>query len=313
MKLVRRIAALGLGVALAVGISGGTAGVAHANPGGNGFADWWTELGLPGPAPDVALPPGLLPPPAPQTPGAPPVPGPVAPAPFTSAGINPAAGELVGVAQPVIINFPAPISDRAAAERAISVTSAPPVSGRFIWFSNSQVRWRPHEFWPAHAQVTVVAGPSRSNFRTGDATISVADDVTKTITVTRNGQIVRTMPVSFGKDRTPTPNGTYIIGERHRHMVMDSSTYGVPVDSPDGYRIDVEYATRMSNSGIFVHAAPWSLQHQGVRNVSAGCLNVSTDDARWFYENTRKGDPVIVRNTIGGRLNGWDGLGDWML
>lgn len=80
-------------------------------------------------------------------------------------------------------------------------------------------------------------------------------------------------------------------------MYMDSSTYGVPVDSPEGYRTYVEYATRMSNSGIFLHAAPWSVGAQGNTNVSHGCLNVSTEDGKWFYENAKKGDPVIVQNT----------------
>ena len=85
------------------------------------------------------------------------------------------------------------------------------------------------------------------------------------------------------------------------------------MDSPEGYRTYVEYATRMSNSGIFLHAAPWSVDAQGNTNVSHGCLNVSTEDGKWFYENSKKGDPVIVQNTAGGTLNGWDGLGDWNL
>ncbi|MBP0685732.1 L,D-transpeptidase, partial [Mycobacterium tuberculosis] len=83
-------------------------------------------------------------------------------------------------------------------------------------------------------------------------------------------------PTSMGKADTPTPNGTYVIGEKLASMVMDSSTYGVPVDSPEGYRTPVQYATRMSYSGIFVHAAPWSVWAQGSQNVSHGCLNVTT-------------------------------------
>lgn len=253
---------------------------------------------------------------APAIPGAPQLPIPQAPepaAPFSDPALNPSSGETVGVAQPIIIRFNEPVGDRAAAERAIKITSEPAVDGHFYWASDQQVRWKPFEFWPAHTTVDVRAGGAHSSFTIGDALVTVADDNTKTITVTRNGEVVRTMPTSFGKPGHETPNGTYIVGDKFRDMYMDSSTYGVPVDDPEGYRTYVEYATRMSNSGIFIHAAPWSEWAQGNTNTSHGCLNVSTADGQWFYENARKGDPVIVQNTGGGVLNGWDGLGDWNL
>ncbi|AOW91683.1 hypothetical protein BFN03_00585 [Rhodococcus sp. WMMA185] len=233
------------------------------------------------------------------------------PANFSAPSINPGNGEVVGVAQPVIISFNETIDDRAAAERAIKVTTSQPVEGGFYWTRDDQVRWKPTEFWPANTQVTVDAGDSHSTFDIGDAFVATADDNTKEITVTVNGEVVKTMPTSMGKPGYETPNGTYIIGERVRDMYMDSSTYGVPVDAPEGYRTYVEYATRMSYSGIFVHAAPWSVNDQGRRNVSHGCLNVSTEDGKWFYENSKKGDAVIVKNTAGGTLSGSDGLGDW--
>ena len=87
-------------------------------------------------------------------------------------------------------------------------------------------------------------------------------------------------------------------------MVMDSSTYGVPSNSPNGYRTEVDYATQMSYSGIYVHAAPWSVGSQGYSNVSHGCLNVSTSNAQWFYENTKRGDIVVVSNTVGSAAAG---------
>jgi lipoprotein-anchoring transpeptidase ErfK/SrfK len=94
-------------------------------------------------------------------------------------------------------------------------------------------------------------------------------------------------------------------------MVMDSSTYGVPSNAPNGYRTEVDWATQMSYSGIYVHAAPWSVGSQGYSNVSHGCLNVSTSNALWFYDNTKRGDLVEVSNTVGSILPGTDGLGDW--
>lgn len=131
--------------------------------------------------------------------------------------------------------------------------------------------------------------------------VALADDNTKQITVWHNGEVVKTMPTSMGSDKHPTPNGVYYTMEKKRDMYMDSSTYGVPVDSPEGYRTYVEYATRISWSGIFVHAAPWSVNQQGVSNVSHGCLNVSTANGKYFYDNFPIGSPIVVRNTVGGK------------
>jgi lipoprotein-anchoring transpeptidase ErfK/SrfK len=105
------------------------------------------------------------------------------------------------------------------------------------------------------------------------------------MTVRVNGEVVKTMPISMGKDSTPTNNGSYIVGDRYLNLIMDSSTYGVPVNSPNGYRLEVEYATQMSYSGIYVHSAPWSVGSQGRSNVSHGCLNVSPSNAVWFYDH----------------------------
>ncbi|MFB7877083.1 L,D-transpeptidase [Nocardia sp. NPDC056064] len=236
---------------------------------------------------------------------------PAAVAPFAPPNINIADGETVGVAQPIIITFQEPVEDRAAAEKAITVTSSTNAPGGFYWTSSKQVRWKPAEFWPANTDVNVVAGGTTSSFHIGDAVVSYVDDNTKMITVTVNGEVVKEMPTSLGKTGHETPNGTYIVGERLEKMTMDSSTYGVPVTDPEGYKLEVEYATRLSNSGIFVHAAPWSVGQQGYSNASHGCLNVSTENAKWFLENSHRGDAVIVSNTQGGTLSAGDGLGDW--
>lgn len=230
---------------------------------------------------------------------------------FAPPSINIADGEVVGVAQPIIITFKEPVTDHATAEKAIKITSSKAAPGHFYWRGDRQVRWRPDEFWPDNTDVQVQAGGTTSSFRIGDAFVTTADDTTHTITITRNGEVVKEMPTSMGKPKHETPNGTYIVGEQLRKMTMDSSTYGVPITDPEGYKLEVEYATRISNSGIFVHAAPWSVAQQGVSNASHGCLNVSTEDAKWFFENARRGDPVIVQNTQGGTLSASDGLGDW--
>ncbi len=150
-----------------------------------------------------------------------------------------------------------------------------------------------------------------SHFTIGDEVIATADDNTKTLTIRQNGEVIKTMPISMGKNSTPTSNGVYIIGDRFSHMIMDSSTYGVPSNSPNGYRTEVDWATQMSYSGIYVHSAPWSVGSQGYSNVSHGCLNVSPGNAQWFFNNTKRGDIVEVRNTVGSTLSGTEGLGDW--
>ncbi|MEU7763739.1 L,D-transpeptidase [Nocardia sp. NPDC049190] len=230
---------------------------------------------------------------------------------FAPPSINIADGDVVGIAQPIIISFKEPVADRTTAEQAIQITASKPAPGHFYWRGDQQVRWRPDTFWPDNTDVQVQAGGTTSSFRIGDAFVTTADDNTHTITITRNGEVVKEMPTSMGKPKHETPNGTYIVGEQLRKMTMDSSTYGVPVTDPEGYKLEVEYATRISNSGIFVHAAPWSVAQQGVSNSSHGCLNVSTEDAKWFFENAHRGDPVLVENTQGGTLSTSDGLGDW--
>jgi lipoprotein-anchoring transpeptidase ErfK/SrfK len=239
--------------------------------------------------------------------------------------VVPRDGEVVGVGEPVAIRFDENIADRIAAEKAVAVTTDPPVVGAFYWLNNREVRWRPEHFWKPGTVVTVAVNTYgvdlgdglfgednlSTHFTIGDEVIATADDITKMVTVRIKGEVAKTMPTSMGKDSSPTASGTYIIGERFEHMIMDSSTYGVPVNSPNGYRTKVDFATQMSYSGVYVHSAPWSVGAQGHTNTSHGCLNVSPSNARWFYEHTKRGDIVEVIHTVGPPLPGTEGLGDW--
>jgi lipoprotein-anchoring transpeptidase ErfK/SrfK len=234
-------------------------------------------------------------------------------------------GEVVGVGEPLAIRFDETIADRVAAEKAIGVTTDPPVEGAFYWLNKREVHWRPEHFWKPGTVVNVAVNTYgvdlgdgvfgednlRTHFTIGDEVIATADDTTKVVTVRVNGEVVKTMPTSMGKDSTPTASGIYILGERFAHMIMDSSTYGVPVNSPNGYRTEVNFATQMSYSGVFVHSAPWSVGAQGHTNTSHGCLNVSPSNAQWFFDHTKRGDIVEVLNTVGPPLSGTEGLGDW--
>ncbi|MFC9897664.1 Ig-like domain-containing protein [Nocardia sp. NPDC127579] len=237
----------------------------------------------------------------------------------------PGEGEVVGIGQPVAIQFDENIPDRKAAQDAITIKTEPPVEGAFYWVNNREVRWRPEHFWAPGTKVSIdvnVYGKDLGNrlfgqdnitshFIVGDALVFTADDNTHMVTVEKNGQVIMEMPTSMGKDSTPTDNGIYIVADRHEKIIMDSSTYGVAVGSPDGYRTPVDYATRISYSGIFFHSAPWSLGAQGSYNASHGCLNLSPANARWVFENAKRGDITIIKNTVGNTLSGVDGLGDW--
>ncbi|KGI70980.1 lipoprotein [Mycolicibacterium rufum] len=253
-----------------------------------------------------------------------PAPGPAAgqdPTPFVGAApfgppkVSPVDGSTVGVGQPIIIDFPGLVDNSVTAEGAIHVSSVPPVPGKFYWMTPTQLRWRPLEFWPAHTTVTVDAGGAVSRFQTGDSLIATADDTTHQLTVTRNGVVEKTIPMSMGMAAGghQTPNGTYYVQEKMPSVVMDSSTYGVPVDSTYGYKTTVELAVRFDDSGDFVHSAPWSVADQGKRDVSHGCINISPANAQWFYDNFGAGDPIVVKNSGGGTYSRHDGSNDWQL
>jgi len=244
---------------------------------------------------------------------------------LTQAYLTPSRGEEVGIAQPVAVKFDEAIPNRKAAQNAIRITTTPRVEGAFYWISDSEVRWRPENYWKPGTKVSVKVNTYgvnlgdglfgqenvSTNFTIGRSMVITADDKTKMVTFRRNGEVIKEMPTSMGKPGSETDNGIYIVADKHEHIVMDSSTYGVPINSADGYRTPVDYATRMSYSGIFFHAAPWSVWAQGNTNTSHGCLNLSPADAKWVMDNTFRGDPVEVRNTSGQTLSGTDGLGDW--
>ncbi|HEY5880392.1 MAG TPA: Ig-like domain-containing protein [Nakamurella sp.] len=243
----------------------------------------------------------------------------------TKAFSFPSDGMTVGVAQPISIHFDEPVPDRAAALQAITVTTTPAQTGGFRWIDDQEVRWRPAEFWQpgSTAAVTVdIYGKDLGGglygqedltfgFTVGRSLIAEIDDNTHTMVVKQDGQVINEVPVSLGRDKYPTYNGIHVVSEKYENKLMDSSTWGLT--GAGAYRTDVQWATRISNSGEFVHAAPWSVGSQGYENVSHGCVNVSTDAAKWFYDTFLPGDPVIIRNTVGPDLEVWDGYGDFQL
>lgn len=250
----------------------------------------------------------------------------VAPDYTASAWFNVMDGSTVGVGQTVGVRFDSAVGDRQAAQDAITIKTTPEVDGAFYWISDYEVRWRPQYPWESGTEVEVEAdlyGTDLGNgmygaddistsFTIGDRMISIVDDQTKTMKVYRNQELLREIPVSLGRDveRWATPNGRYIVGDMHESLIMDSETFGYAHED-GGYRTKVNYATQLSYSGIYVHGAPWSVWAQGNTNTSHGCINMTDADAQWFMSISQRGDIVRVKNTVGGTLPVYDGLGDW--
>jgi lipoprotein-anchoring transpeptidase ErfK/SrfK len=210
------------------------------------------------------------------------------------ASVLPANGAVVGVAQPVVVTFTAPVSERVAAERSIHVASPSKMPGHFEWVENNVVQWVPNHYWPAHTHVSVGVQALTTGFETGDELLGVASISAHTFTVSRNGEVLRTMPASMGKPTRPTPIGNFTALSKERTVVMDSRTIGIPLSSPEGYKITASYAVRVTWSGVYVHSAPWSVDSQGYANVSHGCINLSPDNAAWYFNTVNVGDPIDV-------------------
>ncbi|MDT5361694.1 MAG: hypothetical protein QOC69_3456 [Mycobacterium sp.] len=211
------------------------------------------------------------------------------------ANIAPAAGDMVGVAMPVTVTFAGPVANRAAAERAISFSSPKTPAGTFTWLADDAVQFTPTGLWPAHSTISVTALGFKTTFGTAAAVVGVADIDAHTFTVSIDDQVVRTMPASMGKPRHPTPIGSFTALEKQSPVIMDSRTIGIPLSDPEGYKLTVYDAVRVTWGGVYVHGAPWSTGSQGNANVSHGCINLSTDNAAWYYDTVNIGDPIIVQ------------------
>ncbi|MGP4099606.1 Ig-like domain-containing protein [Nonomuraea sp. KM90] len=225
-------------------------------------------------------------------------------------GMSPLDGEKVGVGMPVQLLLSQPVTarkDRAAVERSLVVRMSQPVEGAWSWVSDREVQFRPREYWPVGQKVTVVAhlaglraGPGlwgtkdRSlTFTVGPEHITKVSAATHRAVVRKDGEVVKTIPVSLGRPGDDSYSGVMIAQEKAADIVMDSATIGEPGE----YRIKTKWNVRMTYSGTFFHAAPWSTGAQGSSNVSHGCVNASPANARWFYEFTQRGDIIEVTGT----------------
>jgi lipoprotein-anchoring transpeptidase ErfK/SrfK len=245
----------------------------------------------------------------------------VKPARPVHASIFEADGHTYGIGMPIIVRFTKPVTDTAPFEAAATVhVDGTVAAGAWYWERSGasgyavEAHYRLQHFWPAHSRINVTlpikglsAGDGRSfddsltlDMRIGAAHISTVDASATHphMTITSDGRAMPTLPVSLGVDSpsAATMRGIKIVEEFDRVEDMD----GTPVP----------WSVRITNSGEFVHAAPWNSEI-GRENLSHGCTNLSTADAKWFYRFSRLGDVVKYPNAPGKVMPAWDGLGDW--
>jgi len=237
----------------------------------------------------------------------------------------PLDGETVGIGMPVLVTFDHPVENKAEFEKHMTVTATPSQVGSWYWLSDTEVHWRPKKYWKAHSSVHVdldVNGLDAGNgyfgqedrqidFTIGDAHIYKVNAKTHQMKVFSNGKLLRTLPTTTGKPGHETRSGVKVIVEKFESKTMSSETVGVPLGSADSYYIEgVKWAMRLTYSGEFIHAAPWSVGSQGHANVSHGCTGLSTENAGWLYAMSLRGDVVETVGT-GRPMEFGNGYGDW--
>ncbi|MGY0023438.1 Ig-like domain-containing protein [Streptomyces sp. YJ-C3] len=239
-------------------------------------------------------------------------------------------GGKYGVGQPITAELNKAVKDekaRAIVERALKVESKPAADGgSWYWVDSKTLHYRPKEYWPAHATITAHSnlkgikvtdtlwgGESKPlTITTGDRVEAVTDAGSHSMTVYRNGEAINEIPVTTGKPGFETRNGVKVVLGKEYYVRMRGTSIGISEGSSDSYDLPVYYATRVTWSGEYVHAAPWSTGSQGYANVSHGCTGMSTDNAAWFFDTVREGDIVKVVNSYGEEMDPFgNGFGDW--
>ncbi|HEY8664041.1 MAG TPA: Ig-like domain-containing protein [Propionibacteriaceae bacterium] len=235
------------------------------------------------------------------------------------------SGGTVGVAMPVVVKFDVPVTDRAAFQKHMTVTSNPAQEGSWGWQSSTEVHWRPKELWQAGTQVSIVIDVNSvpaGNGTYGQKSVSGGMTIARSVILNANlashylqvvidGAVAKTIPITGGKPGFLSRGGKKVLKEKFAALTMNSETIGIPKTSPDYYNLsNVQYAMRETDSGEFLHAAPWSVGSQGKANVSHGCIGMSTANGAWLFSNCNVGDLINVTGTTRGleKGNGWT---DW--
>ena len=245
---------------------------------------------------------------------------------------TPDNGTTVGVGMPVSFTFDKAIDDKKAVQSHITVTSS---SGQQVvghWFGTQRLDFRPEEYWKAGSKVTMkidldgvegangVYGVQKKtvSFTIGRSQVSTVDVNTQTMTVVRDGQTLKTVPISSGDPQHTTYNGQMVISEKFTQTRMNSQSVnlGSEYDIPD-----VPHAMRLTQSGTFIHGNYWYKKYDppfGRVGTSHGCVGLADvqgargdTPAKWFYDNSLIGDVVIVKNSPDKTVAPDNGLNGW--
>lgn len=235
--------------------------------------------------------------------------------------IAPLDGSTVGVAQPLVVGFNREVTDRTAVQAALRVETTPKVAGAWYWIDDQYVHYRPKEFWRPGTKVTLraditgvdagdgvwgMADRTRS-FTVGRQQVIRVDVRAHRLVLERAGKTVRSFPVSTGKKGWETRNGIKVIMEK----VLDKKWTNEAIDAPEDYTLFSDYAMRMTNSGEFIHDAPWNTGNIGSANTSHGCVGMRPSDMAWLYRRTIPGDPVVVTGSPRKYTEIWNRYMDW--
>ncbi|MEW2259380.1 Ig-like domain-containing protein [Streptomyces sp. NPDC047869] len=249
---------------------------------------------------------------------------------------TPEDGSTVGVGMPVSINFDKAITNKAAVQKGITVTSS---SGQEVvghWFNANRIDFRPEAYWKENSTVTLklaldgVEGASgvygvqqkTVTFHIGRNQVSYVDAQTKKMKVTQDGRTVKTIPISAGSPENKTYEGIMVMSEKFKQTRMNGATVGFTDDDGKGeYDIkDVPHAIRLTSSGTFLHGNYWGAKSIfGSVNTSHGCVGLSdtkgakdpSTPAAWVYDHSLVGDVVVIRHTGDKTVSPDNGLNGW--
>jgi lipoprotein-anchoring transpeptidase ErfK/SrfK len=238
-----------------------------------------------------------------------------------SGSLNVGDDQTYGIAMPIALTFSSKVTDRAAVEKALSVQTTPKTEGSWAWLSDTQVHWRPKEYYQPGTKVAVTAKiygvkigdgtygrqDVAASFTIGRSQIVKGDTTTHRMQVIRDGQQIADYPVSYGLDSDPgrvTHSGIHVVMSKAATYSMSNPRYGYT-------DVNVPWAVRISNNGEFIHGLAASVWAQGKKNISHGCLNLSPARAKEYYDGVLTGDPVEITGSTQ-QLSAKDGdYSDW--
>ena len=253
---------------------------------------------------------------------------------LTTGGAPLESGRDYGVGIVAVAKFDQPVADREQTEKHMKVTTEPSVEGNWYWLDDATAHWRPEHYYETGTRVQVdldtegreLGGDQwggegdEADFTIGERRVTIVDDATKSVDVFHDRELVQSMPTSMGRGGWATygdvsmhfwtQSGVYTVLDKASSVLMDSTSYGLPITDTTGYKVTVAHGVRISNNGIYFHAMPETVWAQGNTNTSHGCLNLSAGNAQWYFDQASTGDVVEIRGTGGPELEQWKN-GDW--